>query len=89
MATAFVVKPSDVTGTDEDIIVTYDLVYRGAEVGAGRGYDLSHLTVTYTPTDTLAQMRTKLVNAILAEAGVLGYGLTAARIILPSYQRGA
>jgi hypothetical protein len=51
--------------------------------------DLSEVSVTITPTDTLAQIKTKIVDAISSEATRLGYSVPASNMILPAFQKGA
>ena len=50
--------------------------------------DRSLVSVAVLPSDTPAQIKMKLVNAIIAEATTLGYSVVAADIVLPAYQRG-
>lgn len=47
------------------------------------------LTIISPWTDSLAQIKTRISNAILAEAAANNYtSLTAANIIMPSFQKG-
>ena len=51
--------------------------------------DLSIVAATILAGDTLAQVKGKIVTAILSEAAALGYSVPAANMILPSFQKGA
>ena len=50
--------------------------------------DLSEVSITIIPTDTLVQIKQKIVDAISAEAIRLGYSVLASNMILPSFQKG-
>ncbi len=50
--------------------------------------DLSEVSVTITPADTLAQIKTRIVDAIITEATRLGYSVPASNMILPTFQKG-
>ena len=51
--------------------------------------DLSEVSITILPSDSLAQIKTKIVSAITAEATALGYNVPASNMILPTFQKGA
>ena len=51
--------------------------------------DLSEVSVTITPADTLTQIKTKIVDAITAEATRLGYSVATSSMIFPAFQKGA
>lgn len=51
--------------------------------------DLSEVSVTILPSDTLSQIKAKIVSAISAEATALGYSVSASNMILPAFQKGA
>ncbi len=50
--------------------------------------DLSEVSITITPADTLAQIKAKIVDAISTEATRLGYSVSASNMILPAFQKG-
>ena len=51
--------------------------------------DLSEVRIEVLPADTLAQIKTKVINAITTEATALGYAVLAANMIIPVFQKGA
>ena len=51
--------------------------------------DLSEVTVVISPTQTPAQIKQAITDAILAEATNLGYSVSASNVILPAFQKGA
>jgi len=51
--------------------------------------DLSVVTITISPADTLAQVKAAIVAAIQAEATRLSLNVPAANMILPAFQKGA
>ena len=51
--------------------------------------DFSEVNVEILPADTLLQIKTKVVNAVTAEATALGYTVPASNMILPIFQKGA
>ena len=67
----------------EDLVLTFQVLFFG-----GGLRDLSIVSVTILGTDTLAQVKQKLVNAISVEATNLGYSVSATDIILPVFQKG-
>lgn len=87
MAVAFVPRVRSVAGTDEDITIEYDLIYRGS--GVPNGVDLSVVSITVGPSDSLTAIRVKLQDAIIADATSFGYNVPLANMILPQYQRGS
>lgn len=64
-----------------------NILYYGTDVMGGQG-DLSQVTVTILGTDTLAQIKTKIVNAVVADAPIQGHTLAAADITMPAFMSG-
>jgi len=85
MAGAFISQFSVETSGD-NLILSCDVVYYGSGLGQK---DLSPISVTVMSGDTLATIKQKFVDAVIAEATRLGYSVTAASIILPAFQKGA
>ena len=50
--------------------------------------DLSEVSVTITPADTLSQIKIKIVDAITTEATRLGYSVPVSNMILPAFHKG-
>jgi hypothetical protein len=83
MAGAFV--PSiEVEASDANLIMKSDVIFFGTGLR-----DISPISITVLPTDTLAQVKQKLVDAISAEATRLGLAVPASNMILPVFQKGA
>jgi hypothetical protein len=51
--------------------------------------DLSEVSIIILQSDTLAQIKQKIVDAIINEANLLGYSVLASNIIIPAFQKGA
>lgn len=51
--------------------------------------DVNPVLVVIVPGDTLFQVKQKLIEAVLTQASILGYSVTASDIILPTFQKGA
>jgi hypothetical protein len=83
MAGAFI--PSiEVETSQENLILKLRIIFFGTGLR-----DLSEVEVSILPSETLSQIKTKLVDAIISEANSLGYSLSASNIILPTFQKGA
>lgn len=50
--------------------------------------DLSEVVVTISPSESLAQIKQKIVDAISTEATRLGYTVPVSNMILPTFQKG-
>ena len=74
----------DFDSSDDNLELVTNILFFGAGLK-----DRSFTSITILPSDTPAQIKTKLVNAIIAEATALGYSVPAANIVLPVFQRGA
>ncbi len=82
MAIAFVVS-MDAKTTGEDMELLANTAYFGGGIA-----DINPVSITISPGDTLAQVKQKVIEAILAQASSLGYSLTTSDIILPAFQKG-
>jgi hypothetical protein len=83
MAGAFVFS-IDFESSEDNLELAANILFFGTGLK-----DRSFVKVTVLPADTVAQIKTKLVNAIIAEATAIGYSVPAGNIILPAFQRGA
>lgn len=85
MASAMLTALVETVPVGSDISLRYIVYFYGADMAAP---DYSIVTVTFTAGDTAQNMRTKMSQAIAAEASRLGYSVSASAMILPSFQRG-
>lgn len=86
-AIVYTYETVDPTGTD-DFLLSALVFYRGSEVTPNGGNN-ERVMVTFNAADSLAQIKTKIVNAIIAHGSGLGWTVVAADIVLPSYSKGA
>ena len=73
----------DFDSSGDNLALSADVLFFGTGLK-----DKSLVSVTILSADTPAQIKAKLVNAVIAEATALGYSVSASGVILPSYQRG-
>lgn len=59
------------------------------DLGPGGVIDTRDVTVVLTFTESLNSMQTKIIDAIAAHAGQLGYTLNRTSIILPTMAKGS
>ncbi len=87
MASALVtgVEGVEAGTTDGEQIVTYVCSFAGPDVGR---VDLTVIRVSIMPGDTPTTIRTKLSQAIAAEAQRLKYTVAANAMVLPGLTRG-
>lgn len=83
-----ILQYGDVIKSPNGFDVPVRILYYGADVLGGTG-DFSEVTVTLLGTDTLAQMKSKIINGVLSDAANWGYTLTSANITMPSWMSGA
>ena len=74
----------DFDNQDDNLELTANILFFGAGLK-----DRSFASITILPSDTPAQIKTKVVNAVTTEATRLGYSVPASNMILPVFQRGA
>lgn len=75
---------SVVAARANDYDVRYSVVFGGSDVGR---VDYSTVVVTHTPTETPAQARVKLGDAVVTEGQRFGYTMNRATITLPTPQK--
>jgi hypothetical protein len=74
----------------DSFIVPVTITYTGSDLPPARnGVDFDRVDVTLPFTDTLQAMQGKVVDAIMARAGVLGYSLNRNGILLTSMNKGS
>lgn len=82
MAGCFV-NSLEINSDGENLQAKLPCLFFGAELR-----DLSEVSVTILSTDTLAQIKAKIVTALSDEATRLGYSVPASNMILPAFQKG-
>lgn len=83
MASAFIPN-IEVETLDDNLILKMQVIFFATGLK-----DLSQISVEILPTDSLSQIKAKIVNIITAEASNLGYSVPASNMIIPVFQRGA
>lgn len=86
MARAVAILTPDVIANGDDTTYRFRVVFSGSDLPAP---DASHVDVTVGPTDTLSAAEAKIVDAVMAEAGRLGYALARERVVYPAMKRGS
>ena len=77
------VSSIDFDSSADNLTLVADVLFFGVGLK-----DRSVVSVTILPSDAVTQIKSKLVNAVLAEATALGYSVSANSVILPVFQRG-
>lgn len=86
MAKAFA-RLDDILGyVDGTYALNLIIIFCGTGVPGER--DISTTSATVNGSDTASQIRTKISDAIVAEANRLGYTVTAGEISLPYFEKG-
>lgn len=86
MAYAMVTRALETRGGANSFDLDYEVFFGGSDVRAGG--DISVVTINVLPGDANTALRTKLSDAVSAEAARIGYSLAKTNITLPTYQKG-
>lgn len=86
MAYAMVTRQTETRGQGGSFDLDYEVFFGGTDVRSGG--DISIITINVLPGDANTAIRSKLSDAVSAEATRIGYALARTNITLPTYQKG-
>ncbi len=78
-----IVPGFEIATSGDNLELRANVVYFGVGVK-----DLSPIAVVILPSDTIVQIKQKIIDAVIAEAVNLGWTLLANQILLPVFQKG-